>query len=125
MNLDEFMRITRARGAELVVILATPKNDIAPLDCASQRDDPSSCVLSRAEAQASTEDLDRVQASVVEEFGGLLIDPVDLLCPFEDCLFEDNGEYVWNDEHHITDAYSSTLGPTFFTLLDLPGPQRS
>lgn len=41
-----------------------------------------------------------------------------VVCPSDSCLFEENGRYVWNDDHHITTAFAATKADVVAFLLD-------
>lgn len=99
----------RERDIEVVLVQPTPSNEEHPIMCASLGREHKECVGTRAELAASVAEVADTQREVLAGIEGVSIfDPLSVVCPSVVCLFEENGNYVWNDAHHVTKAFAAT-----------------
>lgn len=118
-DLVDFVGQLRDRDVEVIVVQPTPSHDEPPIFCVSLGREPNECVASRSELAASVAAMADAQREALIGLDGVSIfDPIDVVCPTETCLFEENGHYVWNDEHHITNAYSVTKASAVAPFFD-------
>jgi hypothetical protein len=121
----DFISPLRDAEIEVIVILPTPKHDRHPIDCRAVEPNPTTCELSRADAEASVRDFaDAVRSARAIVGHGTLVDPIDLLCDDVSCPFRNGDQVVWADSHHITTAHARTYEAFFAELLGADGVER-
>jgi hypothetical protein len=110
----------RPLAGAVVLIGDTPKFDVDPPDCLSQHLDD---VLACAEPRARTVDAAwlRVETSLAERAGAVLVDPTDWACPTDPCPVVIGRYLVFRDQHHLATPFVTALRTRLAAALPLPG----
>lgn len=121
-HLVAFVERLRDRQIAVVVVQPTPQHRAHPILCASLGRSREECAGRRTELAASIADVAGSQRDALWGLPGVTIfEPIDVVCPTSDCLFEEGGTLIWNDQHHITPSYSASKADVVAALLPDPG----
>ncbi len=121
-DLVSFVDRLRTRHIFVVVVQPTPEHRAHPILCASLGRSRDDCAGRRHELEASIANVAGSQRDALAGRSGVAIfEPIDVVCPTSDCLFEEGGTLIWNDHHHITPSYASTKAAVVAAMLPVPG----
>lgn len=109
---EQLARQLASLNSEFLVINDIPRYVDDPLECLVERRDASACSIPRAVVEAHQGPVRVAEEAGVERAGhGTTFDPVPLLCGPDWCSpVADDGRVVMQDDHHLTNSYSESLG---------------
>lgn len=100
----------------VAVVADTPSFNGSPVDClAANLASAGDCVPSRE--SVLNPELNRLQQASVAANGGAWLDMTPYLCNPDACLVIMGNFLMWRDRQHMTNSFSTALGPAFGTEL--------
>jgi hypothetical protein len=115
---DSFLRESRVAGIRVATILDSPTLTERPAECVAREGSIDACEPTRAEALATILPIRNAELQVLGRNRDVpSFDPTSLLCDASHCPLERNGELVYLDTNHVTNAATKGMEPSLRDLL--------
>jgi hypothetical protein len=100
-GLNKTIDILEKSGKHVILMIDVPELPFFPRDC--YRNPYKHCQLTRNEAELRQLE-QRALINKLKRYHPLLLvfDPINLICPNDFCLFQDNNRIIYRDSHHLS-----------------------
>ncbi len=108
----------RARGVSIGVILDTPTYSLDPIVCAGRDGSFADCGVDRSDALGPIEPFRDAERRAIGGAGGIVFDPIDLVCSPSRCDPEQDGVVRYSDATHLTASFVRSMEPQLRQLVE-------